>query len=372
MRNIIYVLVFLVLLSGCSFFERTSQPLPQTERNYMPKPAVTSSFFNNTTVKPLEDATGFAMVTDWLNDKTILYLNEHDQKSSLMSYHLYNGELKTFFETDEWIVDVKGNEDRSLFSIVTIDAQDRSSLNVVNQEGIMELELRQFGDSYTIYWNPYKSDEFMLVTYLPDWQFEVFHVNVSNQQVTAIEVSQTYFQWLSETEIAYLSWDEFEPNYEAPLEKLDLESMETKKVDQPLISMISFPGHIQVEVSVDSIYELYTMYTFKQEDQLISKLEIPILNTYSETWWVPFHQYDANEGAFYYLRPKYSGDYFSYEDGYELKAYQPKGDSEVTILEVGQHVPLKLSPDGKRMLIGNRLEELILIEEKEKISLLPS
>jgi hypothetical protein len=371
-RFLIVIGIFMVLLAGCSFMQREGQLLPETKTNLAQKPVASPSFFTKTSVHPLKEPRGFAMISEWLDSETIMYVEEHDQKSTLKSYHLFSGKTESFFETNEWIIDVKGNEDLSLFSILTYDESDQSSLYVVNNEGQMQLELQQFGDSYSIYWNPYKTDEMMLVTYLPEWNFEVYHVKVGEQTIKPIDVEQTYFQWNSANEVVFLDWDELEPNYEAPLLSYNLQTEEREELVSPIISMMSFSDQLHVQVSVDSIYELYSIYTFSVEGESVSELEMPILNTYSEQWWVPFYEYDPKASAFYYLRPKYSGDYFSYEDGYQLMAFDPRTNAEVSIIEVDQHLPIKLSPDGEMMLIGNRLEEVIILKEKEKIPLLQS
>ncbi|ADC50855.1 putative lipoprotein [Alkalihalophilus pseudofirmus OF4] len=367
MRRLIIILLFVVLLAGCS---RESQPLPESTVNLTPKPAASSSYFQSDTIKPIQESNGIAMISEWFDEDTILYVEEKDQLSTLKKYHLYSGLEEPFFETEEWITEVEGNEDLTLFSIVTYDEFDQSSMYVIDAEGNRQLELQHFGDSYTVYWNPYKPSEMMLITYLPDWNFDVFHVNVDEQTVTAIEIPQTYFQWVNETQIAYLNWDAAEPNYEAPLVLYDLGTGEAEEMDKPLITFMSYSDHTQLEVSVDSMYELYTTYTFKSEGaEEISELEMPILNTYSDLWWIPFHMYDSDEGDFYYLRPKYSGDYFSYEDGYNLLKYNPRTNAEVSITELDDHLPIKLSPNGGKMLIGNRLEEVMELKNKEKVTL---
>lgn len=365
MKWVLYSFVLaLCALTACTSAPLESQPSPERLSELPVKRDVPASFFTGSPIVPISNASSFTEVTGWYDNETILYLQEFDEQSSLHKHHLYNGNTSVFFNVDGWIVDVKTNVDYSLFAVQVIDLQNEAQLFILNQDGETEVSIEGFGDDYSVYWNPYNQEQFMMMAYLPNWEFEVYLVDVKTEQISQIDLQQSYIQWLSETSVAYLKWDELEPNYEAPLYHVDVQTGEQTKWDDEVIAYMSFADQRSLTVTVDSVYDLYSMYTFYEDQQPIRQIEMPILNTYSEQWWIPFYTYDIEESIFYYLRPKYSGDYFSYDDGYELTAYHVEEDSEEQLAVLQSHVPLAISPGGDFLLAGNRYEQVYDLKER--------
>ncbi len=356
--------VTVCLLTACTSGQLESQPSPARLSDQPQKRDVPASFFTGSSIVPISAASSFTEVSTWYNDQSILYLQEHDEKSSLHVHHLFTGVTSLFFEIEGWIVDVAPNVDYSLFAIQTINQQNEATLFILDQNGETKMTIEEFGEDYTVYWNPYDQEQFMMMAYLPNWEFDVFLVDANTKETSQIELEQSYVQWLSETNVAYIKWDELEPSYEAPLYQFNVETGEEELWKEHVIAYMSFPDQISLTVSVESVYDLYSIYTFYENQEEIRQIEMPILNTYSEQWWIPFYTYNPEERIFYYLRPKYSGDYFSYNDGYELIAYNVLADSEEQLDVMQSHEPMSISPEGDYLLIGNRFEQLYKIEEQ--------
>ncbi len=321
------------------------------------------SFFTGSVITPIQNKLPVLEVMSWYDEDTILFLQEGNEMFSLHTHDLFSGETSVFFKEDGWILDVSANADYSLFAVQYLSVDARAHLKIVNDLGEIVWTIKDYGDEYTIYWNPYDKQTFVMVAYLPDWKFETYTGNVEQKTITDMGLSHSYFQWISESKVGYLKWEELEPNYQAPLYEIDIESGETKRWKDAVIAFMSFPDGLSLSVTVDSIYDLYSVYRFYDEQQLYRKIEMPILNTYSEQWWIPYYSYDDNNGIFYYLRPKYSGDYFSYEDGYELIAYNVQDDSEEKLISLEKHVPISISPTGSSILIGERFEYVYDLQE---------
>lgn len=112
------------------------------------------------------------------------------------------------------------------------------------------------------------------------------------------------------------------------------------------------------------MYELNSTYTFFEGEKASSRFEVPILNTYSDQWWIPFHVYGAMTDAFYYVKPKYSGDFINYDGGYELVRFDVSKNEEVNIFQFDEHVPMLLSPNEDLLLFGNRFESILHLNER--------
>lgn len=363
-------LVIIFVLTACTNGSHESEPLPKRLSDLPVKRDVPLSFFTGSSIVPIAASSSFTEVSGWYDDETVLYLEDENEQSSLLKHHLYTGDSSVFFDTEGWIVDVNANVDYSLFAIEVINQQDEANLFIVDQEGEVQMNIEGFGNDYTVYWNPFDQERMMMVSYLPDWEFDVLSVDVSEEKISQVEFEQAYIQWLSETDVGYIKWNELQPSYEAPLYQVHVDTGDEKLLEDQVIAFMSFADRRYLTVTVDTVYDLYSIYTFYENGEPSRQVEMPILNTYSEQWWIPFYTYDEASSIFYYLRPKYSGDYFSYNDGYELIAYHVQADSEEQLTELANNDPLMVSPNGDFLLIGTLFENVYDIKEKVLVSVL--
>ncbi|NEU30745.1 hypothetical protein GN156_08140 [bacterium LRH843] len=363
------MVVLVIVLSACETASLESKPAPGSQSDLPEKRDIPVSFFTGSQLVPVSTASPITEITGWFDDETIMYVIEHDEMSMLLQHHLYTGKTTGFFETDGWIVNVKANHDYSLFAIKVIDKSDDASLIIVDKNGEEQMKINRFGDDYSIYWSPYELDQFMMIAYLPDWEFDAFFVDVGEKESTQVELEQSYVQWHSNKEVAYLKWEQFEPTFEAPLYKIDIETGAEEKWLDRIVAYMNLTADLSLTVTVESKYELNSQYTFYEKDEPIRTMDMPILNTYSEQWWIPFYTYDPDHHFFYYLRPKYSGDFFSYDDGYEFIAYNVLANSEEILTTLESHEPIMISPGGKFILVGNRFEHVFDLKERTLVDI---
>ncbi|UOE95738.1 hypothetical protein [Alkalihalobacillus sp. LMS39] len=307
----------------------------------------------------------FVQVSEWLSDHELLLLFDENEVSTLQRASIETGNQEDFFSVDEPILKVEANADHSLFAIQTASEDFKAPLYVVDQSGTLIYENNNLGEDYSLYWNPYQTDEMIIVSYLPDWEFEVYHLYVNENRLLPLPIEQTFFQWLGPTKVGYLDWHPYEPSFEAPLMTVDLETQERNKMFDDVIAAFSFENDYYMTITVDDPTNPMSVYTFYQDGHVLSTLEVPNLNTYSEQWWIPFYAFDAEHYQFYYLRPFYSGDFYGYDAGYQLMKYDILKGEETVIIEVDQHIPIKIGPNGQWLLLGHQLDKIVNIEKKE-------
>lgn len=334
----------------------------------LPKADVPPSYAKENT--PISVPSTAVDILAWFDEETIIYLEESEQVSTLYTFNFGTGEKNVFFEYEGWIIDVEPNVNFDLFAIQLIDPFNQGKLYVLDREGQTALKIDNVGESYSVYWNYYEPEQFLFVAYLPEWQYELYLAHASEQSITPIEPVQSYLQWISSTNAAFLKWSELEPSYYAPLYELEIETGHVTKRQDEVIAFMSFPHHLYVTVTVSSVYDLHSIYTFYKNGTPIHRLEMPILNTYSEQWWTPFYTFDSKNEIFYFLRPKYSADYIHYEDGFYLVAFDTRSGEEETLTEIMMHEPIHISPNGESILIGNRFDRLFHIDSKEMYTIL--
>jgi hypothetical protein len=369
MKHLIISIFIVFIVSACAQSPSLIQPAPKSQSELPVKRNVPSSFFTGSDMTPIQKGFSVVEVASWYDENSVLFLQEENEQFSLHKHDLFSGESSVFIEEEGWIIDVSPNADYSLFAIQYLSLAEQSQLVIVNEQGEVIWTIKDYGEEYAIYWNPFDKQTFVMVAYLPEWEFETYSGNVEDKKIAGIDLDQSYIQWISESKVGYLEWEELEPSYEAPLYEVDIEKGEKNRWKDAVIAFMSFPDGLSLSVTVDSIYDLYSVYRFYNEQQPFRELEMPILNTYSEQWWIPYYSYDHNNGIFYYLRPKYSGDYFSYEDDYDLIAYNVQADFEEKLISLDKQVPLSISPSGSSLLIGERYEYIYDIQEGALISL---
>lgn len=368
MKRLFLCFIMLFIMSACTSGQLESHPSPELQTDLPEKRDVPNSFFTGSPVVPLSE-TEITEVTCWYSEEAVFYLREDGEHSSIHTYHLLTGETADFFQGEGWVINIAPNVDYTLFAIQLITPEHEAEVVIVDTAGEQQMTIEGFGDDYSVFWNPYVQDRLLAVAFLPDWEYAGYLVDVGTDEVKPVELEQPYIQWLSQTEVAYLLWDELEPNYQAPLYIANLENDKKKLWRENVISFMSFPGQLSLMVTVDSVYDLYSKYSFFREREQVQKIEMPILNTYSEQWWIPFYSYDRANEIFYFARPKYSGDFLSYDDGFELIAYHVRTNTEEKLAELENHERMQIAPDGNYLLLGSRYESVFDLEEEVLVPL---
>lgn len=360
-----FVILFMLFLTGCSDKEDPmkdveSSPSQPPETNELPAEV------ENEDIYPLiVNRDSFIEVIDWYDDQSILYMTDENGESRIKRYNIVTKEEEDFFSIDEPIMSVTANRDRSKFAVQTASYTGGSPLYIVDRDGNMQFSSTEMGEAFSLFWNPYDKEQLLIVSYLPDWEYEVLLLTLGKNELKSVAIKQTFFQWIDKEAVAFLNWAEDEPSFHAPLHLLQLNTGEESKLHDNIIGMFSFANHVYFTVTVDTKYDLLSRYTFYKNSQKLSEVDVPILNTYSEQWWIPFHDFDVDKELFYYLSPHDSADFFEYHDGFQLTAFDIKTGKKTGILELTENTPLKLSPNGKRILYGNQLEQLIEIKTKK-------
>ena len=307
----ILIIILALAVTGCTQAPLESQPLPKSQIDAPIKRDVPNAFFSGTKIVEIKEEHRAVENMSWFDSNHVLFLQEDLDGSTLIKHNIYSGTTSEFYEISGWILDVVANVDHSLFALQVINEEDKAEVIIVSKEGNVELTINDFGEDYSVFWNEYDAGSLILTSYLPDWDFETYFVDVENDKMRQIEIEQSYIQWVSKDTVAFLKWDELEPSFEAPLYLVNVNTGDYEVWEDNVIAYISFPDELSLSISVDTDYDLYSSYKFYDQQEVFREIEIPILNTYSEQWGIPYYTYDDKNGIFYFLRPKSSGDFIS-------------------------------------------------------------
>lgn len=344
------------------------------DRNVEVKESITEDFFEGSLIKPisLKENQNFNSVNEWYDNSTVIYSVENNGISSLYLKQLYSGQTDLFFQSEEFFVKIEANADHTLFAIQTLEKSGGSKVSVLNKMGKEVFVWSGVVDDLQFSWNPFKNDELILTKFLPSLQFEVYKVNVSKRIMTQVQVNNPFVQWTGNDQIGYLKWDQTEPKIDAPLY---LKNLTTFKEEKWLEHCIMFFAHhnIVVAISVNPSNSTESLYSFYDSitGERIKDVNIPVLNTFSEAWWLPSHDYDKQKKLFYYMTPYRSGDITEYNEGFKLTMMSMDGSVEAEVLTtVPNNIPIKLSPNGEWCLLGQQLEKMINVTTKQVFDLI--
>ncbi|WP_216829999.1 YqgU-like beta propeller domain-containing protein [Alkalihalobacterium elongatum] len=369
-KSLFFVITFLIVfIVGCTTKDKVRIDQPQKNLNLIQKELnllIETKFETPLQINPYS----FVEISEWYDSQTILLLKDENAVSYIDKINLNTGEISEFFQSEEPIFSVEANYDHSYFAIQTSTYDLTAPLYFINKEGEVVYKLSEIGEDFSLFWNQYDRDELIIISFLPDWEFDVYRLNLKDGRLVQLDLEKMYFQWLNEDEVAFLEWSSFAPSFFAPIYKYNLETNHTEEILEEVIAFVTFGENILVAISVDSLDAEMSLYQFYKNNNPIGELQIPTLNTYSEQWWIPFHQYDSSEHLFYFLRPLYSGDFFSYDAPFELTQFNVETGTEQKILDLELQAPIKLSPNGNWMLYGNQYEWLIDLTNKEVHSLI--
>ncbi|RXI99465.1 hypothetical protein DS745_14680 [Anaerobacillus alkaliphilus] len=313
----------------------------------------------------------FVTINDWYDNESLLYLTDENGLSIVYKFHILTGEEEIFFQLDQPIISLEANRNFSIFVIEVSTMRGNKELYFLSKKGEVLYTLSELGEHYELYWNPHTEGELTVATVQDDFSIELFHLNLNTKEVRNFEFDHFYIQWMNKEELAYLNWDMYSLSFYATLYTYDVkEQRETKLLDE-IITFFSF-GDVFLTVSIEDKNVSKSDYIFydTQTKEEISSIKIPILNTYSEQWWIPFQDYDASSNTFYILQPLSNGDLFDYSEGYRLVSFEVETEKTKDIALLSEDFPLKASPDGQWLVYGYQLENLVDIKKKKIHSLL--
>lgn len=362
-KQSLFLLFFVLILYGCSHNHDVEEQ-PEIER----EPATKKTSMAE--ISPIRSDDAYIEIIDWFDDERVFYLSEHAGNSIIYIHHLFSGETEHFFSSDDTIVEVDIHLNKKKVAISTLDEQNFTSYYIVNEVGEVIFTAHDIQGDVAFFWNPYDDNQVIVVTYLPNWDFEIHHLLIEEGKLELLPLEQTYVQWIDEETIAYLNWNTNEPSFYAPLVFYNLSTKEKEQFLNEVITFFSLYDKRFVTLSVPSIYELETQYSFFRDKEKMNEMFVPILDTYSEQWWVPYFDYNEKESLFIFFRPKYSGTFVDYNEPYELVSFHVETGKEEILLELNKHFPIKLSPNGKYLLYGAELQSLIDLAEAKNYTLI--
>ncbi|QCJ43462.1 hypothetical protein FAY30_16965 [Bacillus sp. S3] len=306
----------------------------------------------------------FYKIAGWLSDSEIVYITNLEQTSDVFRYNLLSGKSELILKSENPIVTVQISPSRNNLLVHSSPSSYEGIVTIINLNGT-ELWKKSFPSYELVFeWNPYNESEVFVSKFDEDWSFQLFLLNMKNNNLTDITLPQPFVKWINEKEVAFLDWDEDNPSLFAPLTVKELENGFEKTVF-PSATQFSAFRNLLMTISVNEQDQTLADYSFF--DKKMKKLDtfsIPQLTKFSD-WLIPYYDFNQEKEEFITFKPLRSGDFDSYSDGFQLETHNFRKGNSKLIMEGLENKPIYFSPAGDALLYGYQFEQIIDLKAKK-------
>ena len=359
------MLLIELLLSGCisSHQQEKSQELqPSKERDIQDEKDSENQLHEKDVIQQLgikEEL--FHSVVDWLDDETVLYILNNAEGSEVHTYNLYTGETQLFYKSDDPIVQMEANEDKSLFFVHTSPSSYEAELFFLSRDGELkyQTQLESFELSYT--WNQVNPNQLFVTSFNEDWSFSTKLIDVHEEQIIENPLDIPFIQWLSNQQVSYIKWDQEEPSLTAPLYMYNLDNQTETLISEHVVANTNYKDLLTtIELADENGTAIVRFYDSDNQKKL-AEMPTRLVALYSD-WSIPYHDLDNKETLYYIFEVNEEKNDFS------LVSFSPKTSEKKVVFDSIENFPIKLSPSGEYALYGPRFEKILdlkhqLIEE---------
>ncbi|WP_078379716.1 YqgU-like beta propeller domain-containing protein [Sutcliffiella halmapala] len=371
--RVVCISVMMFLLIGC---QPSLNPKEVSEAPFLSNRTVTKQinplFFDSEAILQLNvPFEQFSSIVEWLNDETVLYTVDTATQSEVHTFNIRTGETSLFFVSDYPVLSVEANAAHKLFVIQTAPSFSEGNISVVDSDGELVTNWSFPASQDLVYsWNPYTDKQIAVSSFLEDWSYEGFLLDVVTKEKVEQEFANPFIQWIEEKKVGYIKWNQDEPSLSAPLYTFDLVTGNAQQLIENVIMFSAFSDYIMT-VTNNSVVESMADYTFMKVNDVEVKKQFtaPLLSMYSN-YLTPFYEYVDTSSLFYTFFPEESGSIESYTKAFQLVTFDVRSGELEVQMEGLENKPLKFSPNGVYCLYGHQFEQLIVIPNKKVVDLI--
>lgn len=364
---LLFLLIFIILIVGCKQAEKTEIQPESKQEDQSSEVSVSPAEYKKDRIVPIKAIAGeFQGANGWLSDEIIVYTVNAGTKSSVYVYNLFTGEQNLLFESSAPIATVTISPTGKYVLIRSSPGTYENILTVVKGNGkvLMNESLSSF--DLAVEWNPYNEESLLVSSFTEDWDFTSFHMDIETGSLQEIKIREPFAKWAKNGQLLFLGWDSEDPSLFAPLIMQSINGDNETEVMDNIFQFDAAKNRVMT-ITVPSDESEQAVYTFMDNNfRKLSSLTVPHLTRFSD-WLVPY--YDWAEGNFITFQPLYSAESDMYAGGFQLIAFDSETGAKEVVMEGMENTPISCSPNGKACLAGFYLEELIILDSKEKVPL---
>ncbi len=294
----------------------------------------------------------FHSVADWLDDETVLYIVNTTEGSEVHTYNLYTGDTELFYKSEDPIVQLKANEDNSLFFVQTSPSSYEAELLFLNREGDIQYQTEVESYELSFTWNQVNPDQLFVTSFNEDWSYSTKIIYIHNHQIMENPIDIPFIQWINNNQVSYIKWDQDEPSLTAPLYMYNLEDHTETLLSEQVVANTNFPNLLTTIELIDENGTAVVRFYDSDSQEKLAEMSTRLVALYSD-WSIPYHDLDKEENLFYIFEVNEEKNDFT------LVSFSPDTTEKKVIFESIDNFQIKLSPNGEFALYGPRFEKIL-------------
>ena len=196
MRKLFIPMVCASLLIGCTQSEEDETEVQPTE-NESPPEEQSMEILTTT-----EDDIRF--VVGWLNETTILYVDQYDTKDRLQSFDLKTGDIHTVFTNTSIISEVQIHSSALQILVKTADNSTEAIIHILDHTGATLNQVSINSTEVEIQWNDMDASQLLITAFAEDWSYEIMRFDANDDTLVSLELANPFPGWLGIEELVYM------------------------------------------------------------------------------------------------------------------------------------------------------------------------
>ncbi|CAM2361443.1 hypothetical protein LISE100100_02090 [Listeria seeligeri] len=299
----------------------------------------------------------FQRVVGWLSKDTVLLQTKAKETSYFDELNIYTGKKRKIYNTNESISEVQISPDYRNILIYSAESNQKATMRVIALDDGSIITSRETKPLTTnFYWNEESTEKIMLITYSPDWDFQVDEWEYTLNQVNKVELKSPFVSWYGDNLI--ISNNKDKPDDE--LGNLYLQDIRNKANKSLIVANImQFAVHDNVLITIEKssdenlLYEFRTI-GFQNFYSYNSAREYDELGTF-----IPYFDANFDKNAFLTFEPYESAKISGNQNEYKLVKIDPTNKKAKTVLELLDNQPILSYDTGNLILYGYLFDKVI-------------
>ncbi|UII54854.1 hypothetical protein LS684_14465 [Cytobacillus spongiae] len=363
--------VFFLFLSGCAKDKSPSlNGYTHHDSDSLVKQFVSASFTGQEFIAPIRvDHGRIEAIAGWLTDDQLVYSTSKQTGGVVLTYQLTSGKSEVIYESPNPIVSIKISPSKEKVLIYTAPSTYEGKMVILSRDGEVLFKGNIATYDISFEWNPYDENQLLISTYTENWEHESHLLNIKDEKMNKVELTEPFANWLNQEELFYLNWQDESSSLFAPLVKRGLTGQDETVLFDQVFRLMSYIN-LYTTITVDNQQSDQAIYTFyRHPKEKIASYTAPHLTRFSD-WLVPFHDYNESKNVFFSLQPLYSGESDTYGGGFQLVSFDLEAQTTNTLMSQLNNEPISCSPNGEMCLYGNYYEKLIDLKQQKIIELM--
>ena len=295
----------------------------------------------------LEEDYLFQSSHGWLDDNTIIFSASSESGYYLYTYDVLLKQKKVIYQTNKIIAEASVSPNGHYILLYTFDDDEQAFIHILTAKGEEQYTMSVPSREIAYSWDQNSETKLVLNTFYEDWTYRTYILDFKKEKLDEIELSQPFAKWYTEQEFVYIQLDEDGTELAGALIK---ENAQNNSKQTILENVLAFDSSKEVMFASRIRDENLLEYVFLNEGEEINHFDVK-WSLEEIIGVIPDYALNVQVPAFYTFVPN--------GQRAQLIMYNYETDEQQVIMDDMEMAPIVVSPNGKKLLYGFSLENLI-------------